>query len=299
MADDKDNTLLQVLGVGDVFSMFPCKIDCSHFVQLGDKAADPVDCHKYYFCYASIDHSDTSFSCPSGEDFDTNTKECMSPSTPGFKCTPSCEKCSFDCASAVLNKAANLYDCSVYYECDLMGLILETKQCESSAPYFDGNKCQSQRDKCCTCRPICSAGDVAAHEKVRDHRNCTNFYLCIAPGIPDESTHGHCNAGNFNAEMGECQEGAPCVAACQKTISDSDCGEDFVCEKYGNFPKCTTSCDPHYYHCSLEDVGRPVEAKVCTRNNVIDPYQVLCVPPEECPCPCTASKKTPRTTRNT
>ncbi|KAK8397598.1 hypothetical protein O3P69_004404 [Scylla paramamosain] len=62
----------------------------------------------------------------------------------------------------------------------------------SNKPFFDGNVCQDDKRHCCACKSICTAEDSTNHRMVPDYRNCTNFFLCLDAGIPDESTHGHC-----------------------------------------------------------------------------------------------------------
>ncbi|XP_071542476.1 uncharacterized protein [Panulirus ornatus] len=287
-------TLVLISGFDTVLALSQCGIDCSGYNQGNDRTDDPADCHRFYYCFSGSEHSDTSFNCPPDEDFDTITKQCKKPSTSGFQCTPPCEKCTFDCSSATLGRAANVFDCSVYYVCDSVGGIFSTETCPSNAPYFNGITCQSDKNQCCSCRSECLSSDVSVHRRVPDYKNCTNFYLCVSVGITTEDSHGHCPRGNFNSMTGECEEDAPCIAPCQDSPNIDTCETDdsFVCPSVGYFPKCTTVCDPHYYYCTLQDIGRPVEPKICTRNHVIDPLLVQCVSPEQCPCPCAPSKNT-------
>lgn len=206
-------SLLQVAGTTSVAAMAECKVDCSHYgTTPGDLADDPTDCHKYYICFSTTDWSVYSFNCPAGENFDTITKQCKVPTSPFFSCSPPCEKCTYDCLTNILGKAANQYDCSVYFLCDpVMGSAIATEICPAEAPYFDGNKCQTNKGNCCTCRPSCTATDVTTHTRVPDYHNCTNYYLCISEGFQDQTAHGHCPTGNFEPMSGSCIVGTPCV----------------------------------------------------------------------------------------
>ena len=184
--------------------MDTCVIDCTHGQPL---TADPVNCKNYYICYGFYDHSEFPFTCDGSEFFDTTTHSCRDS---GYYCTPECEKCSFDCTHPVLGKIASLVDCNVYYECKT-GLWIT---CPLDNPFFDGNVCQKDAAHCCTCRSQCTSIDVISHKMVPDYRNCTNFYLCIEAGFPDESSHGHCPHGNFDPQANTCKDGAPCIQPC-------------------------------------------------------------------------------------
>ncbi|XP_071542475.1 uncharacterized protein [Panulirus ornatus] len=274
--------IVLVLMFGSVTPLAPCKVDCSHYATLGNKADDPFNCHMYYLCYDDVTYSEMPFSCPGGEFFDTVTKNCMKSS---HTCSPECLKCTFDCSVPVMGKASHHVDCSKYYEC---GAEVKLVECPSQRTYFDGRSCQTEKTNCCSCTTECSASDVDDHKLIPDLHNCTNFYTCVKPGIPEESARGHCLSGNFVASMGTCVDDALCVAPCQEDPTDPGCVQEgeFVCEAVGYFPMCTHVCDRHYYTCTLTDLGHTVEAHVCTKNNVMDPLQVHCVAPEQCPCPC-------------
>ncbi|KAG0712315.1 hypothetical protein GWK47_018761 [Chionoecetes opilio] len=195
---------LLMVGVSTSTGMDTCKIDCTHNLPF---TADPVDCRNYYICYGFFEHSEFPFTCDSGMFFDLNSHTCLSS---GYKCTPDCEKCSFDCAAPVLGKRASTVDCGVYFDCEHNDWI----SCSPDDPYFDGHVCQKDEYHCCTCKSSCSDYDVANHVMVPDYRNCTNFYLCLEPGIPDESTHGHCPSGNYDSQRKTCTDDAPCIQPC-------------------------------------------------------------------------------------
>ena len=194
--------MLQV-GINVSVGMNTCVIDCSHGYAL---AADPVNCKNYYICYDDY-HSEFPFACDGNKYFDMNSHTCRDSS---YHCTSECEKCSFECSAPVLGKRASLFDCGVYYDCKNE----KWHSCPDDNPYYDGNVCQKDNHNCCTCRPQCTAVDAGDHAMVQDYRNCSNFYLCMVPGIPDESTHGHCPIGFFDPEAKTCKEDIPCIQPC-------------------------------------------------------------------------------------
>lgn len=186
--------------------MAPCAIDCSQ--QTGEHlTADPVNCKNYYICFDSMDHSPFPFTCQGDMFFDTITLSCRESD---FTCSPECEKCSFSCSEPVLGKIASTVDCGVYYTCNTGELTV----CPPETPYFNGDVCQLDWKSCCTCKSFCSQSDVDVYAMVPDYRNCTNYYLCMQTGIPEEITHGHCPTGNFNITSKTCDDEAPCLQPC-------------------------------------------------------------------------------------
>ncbi|KAG0726835.1 hypothetical protein GWK47_035792 [Chionoecetes opilio] len=259
--------------------MGPCQVDCNHYGSwLGDLADDPFHCNMYYVCFSWHEWSPVPFACPDGEMFDTETKTCMKE---GYTCSPPCQKCSYDCASPILGKVATFSNCSMYLDC-MSGVGVPTL-CPSDNPYFDGNICQSDYQKCCACKPTCSNQDALNHALLPDHSNCTKFYLCVVSGVPDETSHGHCPSGNFNHDTGDCDNTAPCVTTCTNGPQESGCIDKLICKTVGCFPRCTGSCDPIYFCCTKDDIGHEVQPQKCSNNYVVDPNSTVCVPPEECP----------------
>ncbi|XP_063886382.1 uncharacterized protein LOC135114409 [Scylla paramamosain] len=211
--------------------------------------------------------------------FDTYSKTCMKE---GYKCSGPCQRCSYDCINnPILGQAADFYSCSTYRQCSGgSGTVIS---CPPDNPYFDGNICQNDYTKCCSCRPECSQEDVQLHRMVPDFSNCTNFYLCVAPGIPDETSHGHCPNGNFDQFGKNCNSNAPCIISCSNEPPDNGCVTKWICEEEGYFPKCTASCDPTYFWCTASDIGQEAKPQECTHHFVLDPISMICVPPENCP----------------
>lgn len=166
----------------------------------------PSIAKNYYICFDESSHSEYPFTCADNTFFDIVSHTCLDS---GFTCTPECEKCSFDCTSPVLGKIATTVDCSVYYTCDTG----EWTTCDTATPFFDGNVCQVDELSCCTCKSLCTKSDVS-HVMVSDYRNCTNCYLCLDVGIPDETSHGHCPSGNFDPIAHACDVNAPCIQPC-------------------------------------------------------------------------------------
>lgn len=170
--------------------------------------ADPSDCHRFYLCASQTEISDTSFPCFDDLMYDYIDEVCKEPDDPTLECAPPCEQCTLSCFYSYFGKAADDTNCDVYYECDEAGVPIDVIFCEESAPYFDGLTCQTDISKCCTCGPdACLEGDLT---EIPDKRNCTNYYVCAAPGIPDERFHVHCESGNFDVEQQACVEGADC-----------------------------------------------------------------------------------------
>lgn len=262
-------TIILVLVVRCQSVLTNCKVNCA---TAGTLAADPFDCQNYYVCLGSGIYSDFPNSCPDGENFDNSHKTCT---TSAVTCPASCLKCTYDCTNAVVNKASDRYDCSVYYDCG--GTPPLAKECPSGL-YFDGHICQTDIERCCSCRPDCI--NVPTGEKKPDYRNCTNYYFCTKNEIPDETFHFHCLTGNFDEVRQDCVEGAKCETQCQEVPY---CDDSFICDSVGYFPRCYRMCDTYYYLCDINMIGQPGELKACLDGKVIDPDIVTCVDPEDCP----------------
>lgn len=271
--------MLQVQARGTLGELEPCRIDCSHYGSaLGNLADDPFHCDMYYVCLSGFEWSPYSFPCPEGEQFDTVTKQCMAD---GYVCSDVCQKCSYSCSNPIISQASNFSSCGTYLKCDGGDGTLTV--CPPENPYFDGSTCQSDVSKCCSCRPECSESDASNHLLLPDYANCTNFYLCVAPGIPDHTSNGHCTTGNFNAVTGSCDEAAPCNPTCSNGPTEGGCVDQLICEEVGYFPRCTDKCDPIYFYCTASDIGSSVPGIRCTNDYVVNPITVMCIPPEECP----------------
>ncbi|XP_045125759.1 uncharacterized protein LOC123513015 [Portunus trituberculatus] len=193
-----------------------CAVDCSHYGSaVGNFGDNPFDCHNYYVCTSISTYVGDPVSCPSGEAFDTNTKTCMDPTLPGFSCTPPCEQCTFDCALSVMGKAALRMYGLEYYVCDKHGSIVTTVKCDPET-YFDGQGCQADIHKTCSCRPPhCTHDDVRNNRLKPDYFNCTNFYHCNFEGLPDETCLDRCPSGEIFSRINhKCDPEAKCSAPC-------------------------------------------------------------------------------------
>lgn len=271
--------MLQVQAGPTIGQLKPCQVDCHHYGSvLGDKADDPFNCHMYYVCFSWYEWSEVSFSCPEGEMFDTITKKCMKE---GYICSDPCQKCSYDCTNPVMGQTSNFSNCSSYMRCNVG--VGTPVTCPTDNPYFDGNICQSDYKKCCSCKPTCTDNDAEDHVLLPDYSNCTNFYLCVVSGVPDETSHGHCPSGNFDQASGACEDNAPCITSCTNKPPDDGCVDNLICERQGYFPRCTKKCDPTYFWCSEDDVGHEGTPLTCSNDHVIDPISMVCIPPKDCP----------------
>ncbi|XP_069961523.1 uncharacterized protein [Cherax quadricarinatus] len=262
-------TIILVLAVKKQTAVKNCAVSCS---SAGSLAADPFDCQNYYVCLSSTSYSDFPNSCPDGENFDSVHQVCT---TSAVTCPSFCLKCTYDCTKKIVNKASDQYNCSVYYECS--GTTPLKMECPSGL-YFDGHICQTDMKKCCSCRPDCTGAPIG--QKYPDYRNCTNYYLCTASGIPDEAYHFHCPTGNFDVVQQICVEGAKCETQCDEVPY---CDDSYICASVGYFPRCYGMCDTYYYLCDINMIGQPGELLVCSDGKVIDPDIVKCVDPEDCP----------------
>lgn len=195
------------MGVSGAAALDPCAVNCSEQIE-EHLTADPVNCKNYYICFDNESHSVYPFDCDGNMFFDITTNTCRENN---FTCTPECEKCSFNCSEPVLGKIASSVDCGIYYTCDTGAVTV----CPAERPFFDGDVCQTDETKCCTCKSFCTQSDVDNHAMIPDYHNCTNYYLCMQTGIPGDVTYGHCPLGNFNSETGQCDEEAPCVEPCR------------------------------------------------------------------------------------
>ncbi|KAG7157096.1 putative Low-density lipoprotein receptor-related protein 8-like 5 [Homarus americanus] len=91
--------------------------------------------------------------------------------------------------------------------------------------------------------------------------------------------HSICDEGNFDVEQQKCWVGAPCNEECYGT----GCVETLICKQTGFFPKCTTSCNPHYFTCNASQIGKEAGILTCQNGNVLDPQTMTCINPDDCP----------------
>ena len=192
------------VAIGNVIGLDTCVIDCSKS-NVQHLTADPLNCKNYYICYDSFLHSVYPFTCEGNQFFDIDTRSCRESS---YACTPECEKCLFECSLNEFGKKASEVDCGIYYDCGTGKWVT----CSAGDPFFDGSICQQNEGRCCSCKPRCTSDDAINHNMIPDHRNCTNFYLCLEPGIPQ--THGHCQSGNFDPQERYCNTDVPCIQPC-------------------------------------------------------------------------------------
>ena len=177
-----------------------CTVDCSHHGSaVGNLRDDPFDCHNYHVCTSIGTYVGDWVSSPSGEAFDKNTKNCMDPTLPGLNFT--CERCIFDCAQIVMDKAAlRMYGLD-YYVCDKHGDIVTSFKCDLET-YFDGKGCQANIHKTCSCRlPHCSHDEVCNNRLKPDYFNYTNSYHCNFEGLPDETSLDTCSSSETFSQI--------------------------------------------------------------------------------------------------
>ena len=275
-----------------------CKPDCTGKNPY-DKVEDPLDCYSYYVCTESGDPSQHSVLCPAGSHFDPNSSDCGPTITP---CENSCVQppCHLSCSSAT-DVISDPFDCNVYHVC-VAGVVTATYHCPSDKPYFDGVHCVWDESKCCSelCIPYCQPGVIQAP----DPKNCSNYYICLEPGHPDEINHFTCEDNKvFDLSTASCTAGAQCRPICDSNSSGhpiitttsstitsttpkpvpGNCMDSLTCLFQGYFPQCPTQCKPGYFYC----VGAGVAGvlKQCPDGNVFNtnPSYPLCVSASNCP----------------
>ncbi|KAK3891885.1 hypothetical protein Pcinc_004244 [Petrolisthes cinctipes] len=67
------------------------------------------------------------------------------------------------------------------------------------------------------------------------------------------------------------------------TIIPSSCKDSIICEVVGPHPACTDICSKYYFYCDFFDIGNEAELRTCKYLKVLDPEEVVCVDPEDCP----------------
>ncbi|XP_063598920.1 uncharacterized protein LOC134775365 isoform X1 [Penaeus indicus] len=267
--------VIEILACCASFSAAKCEPTCQGHVA-GDNIPDPLNCHQFYICLDTLQPTPAPFACPDGEDFDSVTLSCMSPSDPNYVCDRSCFVCAYECGSKPL--VSDPWDCSMFYECT-EGVAGQAMKCSHENPFFDGYVCQDDEDKCCSCIAYCSTGDLGRY--IPDPQNCRGYYQCLNRGPAQEAHHSYCTAGHFDYLHQKCSITFPCFGLCYSHPPE-ECIETFVCESEGFFPKCPTMCDPSFYECSVNDVGFVVEAKQCPDGMLFDPVTSTCVHDYEC-----------------
>nr|XP_053655919.1 uncharacterized protein LOC128704800 [Cherax quadricarinatus] len=194
--------LLIQLSIASTQDVVDCKPDCTG-KQPGDKVPDPTNCRQFYFCDGSNEPSSVPFSCEDGYVFNDTEGECVVGNTCSNK---GCSSCFYSCDDAVdIASVADHYDCSIYYECP--GNV--EQQC-ASGKYFDGSSCQSDKTKCCNCKPYCTENDL--YTLVIDPKDCKRYYYCDVVGIPEYSQQ--CEEGNFDIMNKVCSDTTPCITFC-------------------------------------------------------------------------------------
>ncbi|KAK3871815.1 hypothetical protein Pcinc_023064 [Petrolisthes cinctipes] len=63
------------------------------------------------------------------------------------------------------------------------------------------------------------------------------------------------------------------------------CSESWFCEEYGFFPVCTTLCSRRYFYCDYLHLHDYAEIQYCQGSDLLDPDEVVCVDPSDCPYP--------------
>lgn len=187
-----------------------CSPDCTG-EPAGSMVPDPMDCKQFYYCLNGEFPMDHPFPCGPGQIFDDILNKCQV----GTDCTPQCPttvpNCHFTC-DATYDLVRDPSSCSQYFQCLPHGLE-GPFACGSGTPYFNGENCVDDEGACCSDQ--CTAYCEAAMTQIADPKNCTNYYICLAPGLASEENHFPCDAGEtFNIATGRCDSGASCVTLC-------------------------------------------------------------------------------------
>ncbi|XP_047484652.1 uncharacterized protein LOC125036228 [Penaeus chinensis] len=178
----------------------------------GSRVPDPNNCHYYYICLDNglgLEPTPVSFPCPDGTDFDALSRMCTDPSSPNFMCDKSCFNCKYYCSEKDI--IADPWDCGTYYHCT-EGLPSQGLPCPAEKPYFDGDACQSDATRCCSCISYCSQAD--RDRLVSDVFDCTSYYFCNKVGPAEPYFHSTCPVGNFDYIHQRCSETYPCFEQC-------------------------------------------------------------------------------------
>ncbi|XP_042876856.1 balbiani ring protein 3-like [Penaeus japonicus] len=261
-----------------------CTPVCPSPVSTSKLTPDPTDCSRYYYCLSDEKPSDFTDKCPDGELFDKDTCECKAAADATcMSCEPACKfECPMDGNMAVV---AIPDDCQSFVVCNSGGSV--PVSCDPDKPYFNGTSCTADESQCCDkCQVYCES----PFTEIPDPTNCTNFYYCSQVGFPTEVDLHQCPDHRvFDQETRHCNREAACVQPCSSgpdgptTTVGTDCVDTFVCEHVGYFPKCTSSCDPHYYYCGSNDIGHTADARRCPTGQVLNPEIMRCVNPNDCP----------------
>lgn len=191
-----------------------CLPDCTGCTP-GDKVPNKKNCHQYYTCREGCIPSDVVFDCPSGQKFDTTSKDCKvddasDPVTCGL-CEP---RCKYECVTGA-TFVAKREDCNKYYFC---GVIPPVEiHCEDDKPNFNGDKCVADPSQCCEkCLVYC----WKANTETADPASCKHFYYCFEQGFPLPEDRYECPEGeNFDAEASTClpEADTTCYQPCAET----------------------------------------------------------------------------------
>ncbi|XP_069969483.1 uncharacterized protein [Penaeus vannamei] len=191
-----------------------CKPICTDRPD-GSLVPDPNNCHYYYICL--IDETGTtqptpvSFPCPDGEDFDSHSNSCRNPGSSNFECDKSCFSCRYYCYEKAI--IADPWQCGTYYHCT-DGNPSQGLPCPAEKPFFDGDTCQTDESRCCSCISYCSSEDL--QRLVADVNDCTRYYYCNQVGPVEEKFHSQCPLGNFDVMHQRCSETISCFSPCQQ-----------------------------------------------------------------------------------
>ncbi|XP_042880299.1 uncharacterized protein LOC122258425 [Penaeus japonicus] len=194
-----------------------CSPSCTGMPD-GSRVPDPNNCHYYYICLndgTGVNPTPVSFPCPDGEDFDSFTHTCRNPGSANFQCDESCFPCRYYCDEKSI--IADPWQCGTYYHCTdnvpSQGLL-----CPDEKPFFDGDTCQADESRCCSCISYCSKADMK--RLVADVHDCTGFYYCDKVGPAEEKFHSKCPLGNFDVMHQRCSETLSCFSPCQQQALD-------------------------------------------------------------------------------
>lgn len=133
-------------------------------------------------------------------------------------------------------------------ECTSPGVLLK---CDADHPFFDGQVCQKDASKCCSCKLYCTMDDIAHF--IADPVDCTNRYFCLEPGVSENSQP--CEDGNVIDPVSEsCSDSVHCDPVCP--------GE------HDYYPKCPQRCTQAFYYCEYGDLGEIAEECQCQEDQV-------------------------------
>ncbi|ROT65561.1 peritrophin-44-like protein [Penaeus vannamei] len=245
-----------------------CSPDCTG-KPAGFMVPDPMDCKQFYYCLNGEFPMDHPFPCGPGMIFDVILNKCQVGTDCTAQCPTAVPNCHFTC-DATYDLVRDPSSCSQYFQCLPHGLE-GPFACGSGTPYFNGENCVDDEGACCSDQ--CTAYCEAAMTQIADPKNCTNYYICLAPGLASEENHFPPSATLTSS---------PSVTSTTMETSTTVCIDSLVCTVPGAFSKCNT-CDKEFFYC--DTIGQEAGVYTCTGDLVFnpDPAYPFCVLPTNCP----------------